>query len=435
MADSTSGVIIIGGGVAGMAAAGVLGRNGIPVTLLEGRERLGGRISTIRPKGWPAPVELGAEFVHEGNDEFWALLRRHRIPSKQVPQTHWQKADTLLSPIADVETRIGGVTDRIKPQAMKTWSFARFMRKEAKSIAPADRALVTGFVEGFEAAPTDQMSAAAMQGETLDTSEQFSLPSGYDALIDALAADMKKAHANVHLDALARGVLWHPGAVKVLVGRKVFVARALIVTVPLGVLKASGRQRGAIRFEPPLREKAAVIARMHMGHVIRLTMRFDERRWPVIVPAELRTADRSGFGFIHTRVEGVPVWWALSGNHVLTGWAGGPAALALADYSSRALCEKALASLSEIFRTPKRALRRALRGCASHNWSRDPLSRGAYSFIAAGQEGAPERLRQPVNGTIFFAGEATADGAEVGTVHGALSSGLRAAKEVLAAVK
>jgi monoamine oxidase len=66
----------------------------------------------------------------------------------------------------------------------------------------------------------------------------------------------------------------------------------------------------------------------------------------------------------------------------------------------------------------------------SHDWTRDPFSRGAYSFTAAGQDLAGRELRRPVAGTLFFCGEATAEGAEVGTVHGALRSGLRAAREV-----
>ena len=67
---------------------------------------------------------------------------------------------------------------------------------------------------------------------------------------------------------------------------------------------------------------------------------------------------------------------------------------------------------------------------AGFDWTNDPFSRGAYSFTAAGEDGTAAKLRRAVKGTLFFAGEATAEGAEVGTVHGALSSGLRAAAEV-----
>ena len=114
---------------------------------------------------------------------------------------------------------------------------------------------------------------------------------------------------------------------------------------------------------------------------------------------------------------------------VITGWAGGPAASELAKRSKRGVFEKALGSLARVLGAAKEDIRRAVVGWESHNWSRDPFSRGAYSFIAAGQEKAAEKLREPVQNTLFFAGEATADGEEVGTVHGAIASGLRAAKE------
>src|SRR5262245_47822524 len=85
----SSDVIIIGGGVAGLAAAAEVGRRGYTVSLLEARDRLGGRVFTIRPRGWRAPVELGAEFVHEGNAAFWRRLRRHRLRARHVPPRHW----------------------------------------------------------------------------------------------------------------------------------------------------------------------------------------------------------------------------------------------------------------------------------------------------------------------------------------------------------
>ena len=82
-----------------------------------------------------------------------------------------------------------------------------------------------------------------------------------------------------------------------------------------------------------------------------------------------------------------------------------------------------------MFGISKREIRERVIAWETHNWSRDPFSRGAYSFISAGHEDAAKTLREPVQDTLFFAGEATADGEEVGTVHGALASGLRAAAE------
>src|SRR3954470_714347 len=93
--------IIVGGGVAGLAAASELGRRGFRVVLLEARERLGGRGLTIQPRGWPGRVEPGAEFVHEGNPAFWRKLRQHRIATKLVPDAHWRFNGTRVVPIAD----------------------------------------------------------------------------------------------------------------------------------------------------------------------------------------------------------------------------------------------------------------------------------------------------------------------------------------------
>ena len=424
-----SDVIVVGGGVSGLAAAASLARAGFKVTLLEARSRLGGRVYTTRAKGWPCPIELGAEFIHEGNRAFWKLLREHGLKTTNVPVAHWLFRDGRLQRIADVTAAIGRVTRKIAPRQMRRWSFADFLRSRRKQFSTAERDLVTGFVEGFEAAPTERMSAPAMAGETLDTSGQFSLPKGYAGLIDSLLAEVTRGHVRLCRHAIVRDIAWRAGRAVVRAGGRTFHAPVVVITVPLGVLQATRAQRGSLRFDPPLREKARLIARMQMGHVIRLTLRFDPKRWPVIVPAALQKA-KEGFGFIHSRVEGVPVWWSLTGDRVLTGWAGGPAALPLARRSKASIRDKALHSLSQIFATPAPVLRRALQDFATHNWSRDPFSRGAYSYTAKGLDDASERLREPVADTLFFAGEATADGEEIGTVHGAYSSGLRVAKEV-----
>ena len=116
---------------------------------------------------------------------------------------------------------------------------------------------------------------------------------------------------------------------------------------------------------------------------------------------------------------------------MLTGWAGGEAAEALAGLSPEALLEAALASLARLGGAPAEAWRGQLREIHTHDWRADPYSLGAYSYAVAGLEDGPERLARPVADTLFFAGEATSD--TLGTVHGALASGLRAANAVLAA--
>lgn len=434
MAEIQSDLLVLGGGVAGLAAAAELARRGFSVTLLEARDRLGGRICTTRPQRGAAPVELGAEFIHAGNPALWRFLKKHRVAAKHLPGGHWRFAGGRMWQIEDAAAELEVVTQRIDPKRMPGWSFAKFLRQHRHRFTADQCAFATEFVEGFEGAPPEEMSATAMQGESFDTSEQFALPGGYDQLVNALAADARRAGATIALGCVVRSIAWRPGCVTVHSRKNTWQAKAAVIALPIGVLQAAARQRGAVAFRPALREKQKLISRMRMGHVIRLTLRFEPRAWRSLLPKSLRPA-RNGFGFIHSGIAGVPVWWSLSRRPMLTGWVGGPAAGALARQSEHGILQKALASLAEIFGQPKSRLRAALADFATHNWSRDPFTRGAYSFTVAGQEGASAKLREPVARTLFFAGEATADGAEVGTVHGALASGLRAAHEVRTALR
>jgi monoamine oxidase len=425
----TSDVVVVGAGMAGLAAAGELGRRGFTVTLLEARERLGGRVWTLRPAGWPTAVELGAEFVHAGNAALWRLMRKHRIGTTPVPPRHWLRRDAEVEKIDDIAKRIERVTGRIEPNRMRGWSFAEFLQGQVRTaLDPVDRNLATGFVEGFQAAPMARMSASAIADETLEDDEQFRIPRGYDRLVEALVAELPMKRVAIFRETAVTQLNWQRGNVSVHASGRNFRGRAVIVTLPLAVWQAKPPQRGAVTFDPPLRARQKLIDKLGVGQVIRLTLRFHARGWKRILPAPLKRIERGGFGFLHSRVEGVPIWWALSSAPVLTGWAGGPAAAMLAQRSRAAVFQKALSSLARVLGTSKREVRRAVAGWETHNWSRDPFSRGAYSFITAGLEKAAEKLREPVQDTLFFAGEALADGEEVGTVHGAIASGLRAAK-------
>src|SRR5204863_5223670 len=112
-----------------------------------------------------------------------------------------------------------------------------------------------------------------------------------------------------------------------------FNADAAVVTVPLGVLKASGD--GSIRFIPELTEKAEAIRNLEMGEVMKVTLEFKERFWPV-----------ENFGFVHSDDSWLPTWWADDRGWILTGWAGGPRAQALSTQGRDAIIEHAIASLA-----------------------------------------------------------------------------------------
>lgn len=422
-------IVVIGAGVAGLAAAGELARGGFYVRVIEARGRVGGRVWTVRPRGWSGPVELGAEFIHGGNDALWAVVKRARVKTRRTPGKHWLAREDGIEAAHDIAERIARVTEQIAAKRMTGWSFARFLKRAARDLERDDRELAASFVEGFEAAPMDEMSAAALEGESPDDAEQFIVPDGYESVVQQLAEEAVAAGAEFWLESAVTRVRWTRGGVSARVrtsdGGEEMSARAAVVTLPIGVWQA-----GAVKFEPALRAKERAAAGIGNGQVVRMTWRLEARRWRALRTKARKPAGTTRFGFIHSRVAGVPVWWSLTDAPVLTGWAGGPAAEALSKVSDAEVRRRAEESLAKLLGVSAAAVRGVVRDAQMHRWDRDAWSRGAYSFTKAGHEAAAGKLREPVRGTLFFAGEATADGEEVGTVHGALSSGLRAAREV-----
>jgi monoamine oxidase len=115
----------------------------------------------------------------------------------------------------------------------------------------------------------------------------------------------------------------------------------------------------------------------------------------------------------------------------LVGWCGGVRARELASLPSHEIASLAIGSLSRQFRVVEATLRRKLSGFWTHDWEHDPFSRGAYSYQAVGGSESPAALARPLRATLFFAGEAADAEGRTGTVHGAIASGRRAAKQVL----
>jgi monoamine oxidase len=200
-------------------------------------------------------------------------------------------------------------------------------------------------------------------------------------------------------------------------GRPVsFRSRRVIVTLPLGVLQAS-----AVRFTPSLRAKRPALEKLASGPVLRVAMRFHTPFWEARAP---------GVAFFHIPEAPFPTFWTPLPMRapLLTAWAGGPKAARLTGRSRHALLAAALRSVEAVFPgKPGRELAFAY----IQDWQADPHSRGGYSYVRVGGAGARERLAEPLQDTLFFAGEAT-DQDEAGTVAGALRSGQRAARELLA---
>lgn len=425
-----SDVIVIGAGVAGLAAAAELSRRGLKVALLEARDRTGGRILSLRPPGWDQTVELGAEFIHGGNPELRRVLKKAGIKARRLEMPMWWSEQGRLRQRQDFWPLIERVVSRV-PARDCGWSFAEFLRRQP-GLSSAERTLAGNYVGSFNGGPIGKISAHALRSDGAGAKNYDFLPARpYGSVVAELEKQCRRQSVDLYLRAMATQVRWRAGTAAVSFRQagqtnlRQLRARAVVVTLPLGVLRTN-----RVKFSPALKAKQKLISRLGWGRVVRVVLRFRPGFWSApFLPRALARGRGKNFGFINAPGEAVPVWWALhSPAPILTGWAGGEIADPLLALPPAKLLRHALRSLAKIFSVPEAELRRWLADWQTHDWQHDPFTLGAYSFAAAGCDDGPKRLAQPLQGTLFFAGEATAD--DLGTVHGALASGVRAAKEV-----
>jgi monoamine oxidase len=188
-----------------------------------------------------------------------------------------------------------------------------------------------------------------------------------------------------------------------------------------------------VRFEPELPAiKQAALEKLAMGKVVRVTLCFRERFWQDLhgTPDSRTLAKLS---FLFSRDKFFPTWWTQMPKPlpIITGWSAALAAENFAGMSEGAIVDQAATSLSSILHIEKSKLQSQLTAGYFHDWDSDPFSQGAYSYVKLGGEGCQRTLGLPLSNTVFFAGEATDTSGHNGTVHGAIASGQRAAREIL----
>jgi monoamine oxidase len=406
---SATDVLIVGAGAAGLSAARALTRAGLHVVILEARHRIGGRIHTLDDPLSPVPIELGAEFIHGRPPEIWSYVESGRFPALELtaPFLHvrnghvedgdWQATDRILNGMADAPEQ----------------SFRDYV---ASVDAPSDACgAAVGYVEGFNAARAELISIRSLAAAP-DDDRNFRPVHGYASLIEILRREL--GPARIALATPISRVEWGRGRVRITAANgRVFEAPRAIVTAPLGVL-----QSGAIRFDPEPAILRDACRGLVMGHAARLVLRFQGPVWEE--REELRDA-----GFLLSGGPFPPTWWTTlpTRSPVITAWAGGPKAES-APPNVEDWIAPALESLQSIL---GREVRNELEGWHAHNWSTDPYAQGAYSYVRVGGMAAQESFGDPVEDTLYFAGEAVATGGDIGTVHAALASGARAARHIL----
>ncbi|WP_322817283.1 NAD(P)/FAD-dependent oxidoreductase [Chloroflexus sp.] len=422
LASDVCDVVVVGAGAAGLTAARTLHNAGARVTIVEARPRIGGRVWTERSCG-PYPIELGAELIHGEHTSTVALAHMAGLTLDEVDRYNGLRWGTPARLVQDLPA-----TD----PARQTITAARDVwHKLATQYADdaADRSLAAELMlRGFDPARLPIADVVLAQTccaelETLSCVDlareirgdragprEFRLRERYDTLLNWLAQDL-----DIRLGSPVHAILHQADEVQVKTLASILRAHHCIITVPVAVLAA-----GMIRFDPPLSaSKQAAITAFRTLPATKHFFWFDEPLWDA--------------GFAYAAHGGLFArWWTP----------------AHPDLSAPLICCYVTASRAEILdRLPDDTVRtlglaelsrilgrddvvRRCTGCRRYRWAHDPFARGGYAHLPPGTAWARPALAA-AEGSLHFAGEATAFDSNPQTVHGAIDSGRRAAQECL----
>jgi monoamine oxidase len=404
-------VAIIGAGAAGLGAANALKNSGLSVLVLEARDRVGGRAHTIMASP-DVTFDVGCGWLHSADQNSFVKIAedlnfeinkslppwRERAYGKAFPQDERDDYMRALDAFYDRATKAA-----IEAEQSGRDVPASLFLEPGNRWNPMIDAIST-YINGCE---LDSVSLIDMEAYE-DTDLNWRVRRGYGALIAAYGATCPLA-----LNCQVTLIDHSAKRIRIETSRGTLTADKVIVTVPTNLIADE-----AIRFHPPLPAKVDAARGLPLGLADKVTLALDE---PEALPAEgnLRAATmRTAMGTYHIRPFGQPC---------IEGFFGGRFAQSLEDAGPGALAAE---SINEIVSCLGNDFRRKLKPLAESRWAHDPFARGSYSHALPGHAGDREMLAAPVDGRLFFAGEATSP-EFFSTAHGARDSGERAAEEVL----
>jgi monoamine oxidase len=425
-------VIVVGAGMAGLSAASELRALGLDVLVLEARNKIGGRVDTDYEFA-SHPIERGAEFIHGENVVTWELIRKfglQTLSALEDDDSFFIDAAGQFLPITQAAKLPGGDSLKFvstRPgvyELAKTWVKSRkpdidlssMLQANGVVLDPKFYPIVSHSFEGLDAAGLQHLGVYGLIETSYegDGDADFRIAEGYSSLSHQLARELK-----IRLTEPVDRVTWNASGARVTTAAgSTLETRKIVITIPLAQL-----QQGAIRFEPSLTpDKQNAINRLGAGHIVKIMLQFDDPFWPAAMEC-FSTDKHTGF------------WWRPGWNRpdeasVLTAYAGAALADRLVRSGNEAAIQIALDDLSQLFGNP---VRNKYTGGMVLNWQAEPYIEMAYSFCPVGAAGLRRVLSYPVEGVLFFAGEATSVERSA-TVHGAIESGRRAAKELSAAL-
>jgi monoamine oxidase len=415
--------VVVGAGAAGLMTARDLVRAGKRVTILEARDRCGGRIYPLPPEKFGYPAEGGAEFVHGAAPVTRALMREAGLSLSPRGGTRWSVRTGTLSP-ADPSLPDADRFYQALREVKADLPIAEFLETQFAGRRYDElRRSITRTVEGYDAADPRRASTLALRDEWMarDDGQHGRIAEGYGALVEYLVSVCRRHGAAIHLGAAVATIDESGGGIAVRCrDGAVFEADGAILTVPPPLLFD-------IALPAAARERVMAAADIGFGNVVKILLRFATRWW-----SDLGGRDLADLSFLLSDAT-IPTWWTQfpAGYPVLTGWLAGPKADRVSSLTTAELVDMGLASLAEIFDLPPDRIRRNLIASQAINWGNDPLARGAYSYATPQTREAQALLRKLDGGVIFFSGEALYVGPDMGTVEAALASGQETAQTIL----
>ena len=403
-------VAIVGAGAAGLGAANTLRNSGLSIIVLEARDRLGGRGYTVQAAP-DVTFDVGCGWLHSADENSFAEIAKQL--NFEIDRTRPPWREQSFGAVFPPEERADFVEalDAFYERAERAAKAERDCAANAY-LEPGNRwnpmidALST-YINGCE---LDQVSILDMAAYE-DTGINWRVRQGYGALIAAYGAPCPVA-----LNTEAR-LIDHSGKrLRVETSQGPVSASKVIVTVPTALLADE-----AVRFHPVLPTKLDAARGLPLGLADKVMLSLDQ---PEALPKDgnLRGATmRTAMGSFHLRPFGQPC---------IEGYFGGRFARQLEDAGEGALAAEAI---DEIVALLGSDFRRRLKPLAQSRWAHDTFARGSYSHALPGHAGKREVLAAPVDGRLFFAGEATSPNF-FSTAHGARDTGERAAREVLASL-
>lgn len=408
----TKSVLVIGAGMAGLAAARSLADAGWPVRVIEARDRIGGRVNTTHD--WGVPLEMGASWIHGTTNNPLVELAK-QAHADVVPTDYYHPAKLAIDPRLQPMTYTAKTWRNLVTEArdgVDGGTLGSAIKAQADGLTDRERAAldyyVTTEIEDEYAADADQLSAISFDLGKYTDGAQSVVTSGYDAVPKLLAVGLQIV-LNTPVNTVAR----EDNSVTVRAGNQVFEGPAAIVTVPLGVLKA-----GSITFDPPLPEgHAHAVSALGFGVLSKSFFRFQQRTWD---------KENAFYQYLGSDQDMWAQWFTLPA-------AAGPIVLAFNPGSRGRSVESTAAKDLIAAATPiaQQLFGTGIVEVKTSTWTTDPFALGAYSFHAPGS--GPDdrrRLQEPITDRLYLAGEAIGVD-NPATVHGALLSGRHAAAELM----